>query len=207
MGSPHAERPAVTAAGLRTGSLSTPWGTLTGSQVRELALPGALIGPLGGAIAGAFAAVGSQSLPVVLVAAFGLGVPLALAGAAYELLLATGRIPLGTLTPAAMLWVAAFPPSCVFAAALVDLVAGTSVAVPHGWLAFIVYQMLVSVPFAIGFWWLHENFAPRWWYHLRERNPVAAQYMGVLIQHAGATEQREQRRKQRRRKPRRDSGG
>jgi hypothetical protein len=196
MASPHAERPAVTAAGLGAGSLATPWGTLTGSQVRELALPGALIGPLGGAIAGAFAAVGSQSLPVVLVAAVGLGIPLALAGAAYELLLATGRIPLGTLTPAALLWIAAFPPSCVFAAALVDLVAGTSVAVPHGWLAFIVYQMLVSVPFAIGFWWLHENFVPRWWFHIRDRNPVADQFIRSQLAYAGEAEAEKERRRE-----------
>ena len=60
--------------------------------------------------------------------------------------------------------------------------------------------------FGIGYWWLHENFAPRWWYHLRDRNPVAAQYMGVLIEHVAETEQREQQRK-RRRKPRRGSGG
>jgi hypothetical protein len=197
MGSPHAKRPAVTAAGLRAGSLETPWGTLTGSQVRELALPGALIGPLGGAIAGAFAAVGSQPLAVVLVAAFGLGVPLALAGAAYELLLATGRIPLGTLTPAAMLWVVAFPPSCVFAAALVDLVAGSSVAVPHGWLAFIVYQMLVSVPFAIGFWWLHENFVPRWWFHIRNRNPVADHFIRSQLAYADEAEAEKERRRER----------
>jgi hypothetical protein len=198
MGSPHAERPL--APGLEAGSLSTPWGTLTGSQVRELALPGALIGPLGGAIGGAFAAVGSQSLPVVLVAAFGLGIPLALAGAAYELLLATGRIPLGTLTPAALLWIAAFPPSCVFAAALVDLVAGTSVAVPHGWLAFIVYQMLVSVPFAIGFWWLHENFVPRWWFHIRDRNPVADQFIRSQLAYAGEAEAEKERRRERKRR-------
>jgi len=95
----------------------------------------------------------------------------------------------------------------VFQTALLDLYAGSEVAVPHGWLDFLAYQALVSVGFGIGYWWLHENFAPRWWYHLRERNPVAAQYMGVLIEHAVVTEQREQQRKQRRRKPRRDSGG
>jgi hypothetical protein len=199
MGSSHAERP-MAPAGLRAGSLSTPWGTLTGSQVRELALPGALIGPLGGLIAGAFAALGGLSLPVVLVAAFGLGVPLALAGAAHELLLATGRIPLGTLTPAALLWIVAFPPSCMLAAALVDLATGTSVAVPHGWLAFIVYQVLVSVPFAIGFWWLHENFVPRWWFHIRDRNPVADEFIRKQLSYAGDAEAEHERRRQRKRR-------
>jgi hypothetical protein len=199
MGSPHADRP-FAPPGLGGGSLSTPWGTLTGSQVRELALPGAMIGPLGGLIAGGFAALGGLSLPVVLVAAFGLGVPLALGGAAYELLLATGRFPLGTLAPAALLWTVAFPPSCVLAAALTDLVAGSSVAVPHGWLAFIVYQVLVSVPFAIGFWWLHENFVPRWWFHIRDRNPVADEFIRRQLAYAGEAESEHERRRQRKRR-------
>jgi hypothetical protein len=194
MGSPHAERPiAPPASGAR--SLSTPWGTLTSSQVRDLALPGALIGPLGGLIAGAFAAIGGLSLPIVLVAAFGLGVPLALGGAAYEILLATGRFPLGTLAPGALLWVVVFPPSCVLAAALTDLAAGSSVAVPNGWLAFIVYQVLVAVPFAIGFWWLHENFMPRWWFHIRDRNPVANEFVRRQLAYAGEAEAEKERRR------------
>jgi hypothetical protein len=199
MGSPHAERPIASPA-LGARSLSTPWGTLTGSQVRELALPGALIGPLGGLIAGAFAAIGGLPLPIVLVAAFGLGVPLALGGAAYELLLATGRFPLGTLAPGALLWVVVFPPSCVLAAALTDLAAGSSVAVPNGWPAFIVYQVLVAVPFAIGFWWLHENFVPRWWFHIRDRNPVADEFIRRQLAYAGDAEAEKERRRQRKRR-------
>jgi hypothetical protein len=195
MGSPLAERRVT--QGLRAGSLATPWGTLNGSQVRELALPGAMIGPLGGLIAGAFAALGGLSLPVVLVAAFGLGIPLAVGGAAYELLLATGRFPVGTLAPAALLWSAAFPLGCVLAAALTDLAAGSSVAVPNGWLAFVVYQVLVAVPFAIGFWWLHENFVPRWWFHIRARNPVADEFIRRQLAYADDAEAEKERRRQR----------
>ncbi len=199
MGSPHAER-RLAPPGLGGGSLSTPWGTLSGSQVREMALPGAMIGLLGGLIAGAFAALGELPLPVVLVAAFALGIPLALGGAAYELLLATGRAPLGTLTPAALLWTVAFPPSCVLAAVLTDLVAGSSVAMPNGWLAFVIYQVLVSVPFAIGFWWLHENFVPRWWFHIRNRNPVADEFIRRQLAYAGEAEAEKERRRQRKRR-------
>lgn len=171
------------------GLVSTPWGALSWAQVRELALPGALIGLLGGAIAGGLAAASGLSLPVVVVAVAGLAIPLGLAGGIYEILLAKGRVPLGTLAPAALLWLVAFPPSRVLHAAAMDVVAGQSVAVPYGWAAFIVYQFLVSVPFAIGFWWLHENFAPRWWFHIRERNPVAEQFVRVQLQYAGAAEE------------------
>jgi hypothetical protein len=182
------------------GPLTTPWGTLSWGQVRDLALPGALIGLLGGLIAGGLVAITDQSLPVVLVACVSLAVPLALAGAAYELLLATGRFPLGTLAPAALLWVIAFPPSRMLQAALVDVVAGEEVAVPQGWAAFAVYQVLVSVPFAIGFWWLHENFAPRWWFHIRKRNPVADHFVRGKLEYAAAAEAEYERRRRRKKR-------
>jgi hypothetical protein len=182
----------------RMGPLTTPWGTLTWGQVRELALPGALIGLLGGIVAGGLVAITGQSLPVVLVACISLAVPLAIGGAAYDLLLATGRAPLGMLAPAALLWAVAFPPARLLEAAAIDVVAGEQVAVPEGWLAFAIYQVLVAVPFAIGFWWLHENFAPRWWFHIRERNPVADHFVRGNLEYAAAAEAENERRRQRR---------
>jgi hypothetical protein len=179
------------------GPLATPWGVLSWSQVLEMSLPGALVGLLGGLIAGGLAAAGGLSPAVVLVTGLGLALPLALVGAVYELLLATGKVPLGTLAPAALLWVIAFPPIRVAHAAITDLVAGDSVAVPHGWTAFVIYQVLVAVPFAIGFWWLHENFAARWWFHIRERNPVADHFVRVQLNYAVAAEEEKERRQAR----------
>jgi len=190
---------------MEVGPLSTPWGTLTWGQVRELALPGALIGVLSGIVAGGLVAITGQSLPVVLVAGVTLAVPLALGGAAYDLLLATGRAPVGMLAPAALLWAVAFPPARLLEAALTDLTAGDPVAMPNGWLAFMVYQVLVAVPFAIGFWWLHENFAPRWWFHIRERNPVANHFVREKLEYAAAAEAENERRRQRKRGQRKRS--
>ena len=178
------------------GPVSTPWGVLSWSQVWELALPGAAIGLIGGVIAGGLAVAGGLSLAVVLVVGVGLAVPLALVGGYYEILLAKGKAPLGTLGPMAVIWVIAFPPIRVAHAAVVDLVAGQDVAVPYGWAAFIVYQVLVAVPFAIGYWWLHENFAPRWWFHIRERNPIADHFVRVQLQYAGAAEEEKERKRQ-----------
>jgi hypothetical protein len=191
----RAER--LTALWTSQGPVSTPWGVLSWPQVRELALPGALIGLLGGMIAGALAVASELSLAVVLVVGVGLAVPLALAGAVYEILLAKGKAPLGVLGPVALVWFVAFPPIRVVHAALTDLVAGQPVAVPYGWGAFVAYQVLVSVPFAIGYWWLHENFAPRWWFHIRERNPVADHFVRVQLQYAGAAEEEKERKRQR----------
>jgi hypothetical protein len=185
---------------------SPPWASLGTGQRAELTLPGVLIGLTGGVIAGAMAGLGGLSALDTLAAGLGLAVPLGLAGAGYELLLAAGKIPLGPLTPIAIYWAIAFPIARVIHAAVVSLVAGDPVAVPHGWLDFVVYQMLLSVGFAIGFWWLHQTFAPAWWFRLRDRNPVAGYFIQRQLGFVGAMyEDREQRKE--RRKQRRRSGG
>jgi hypothetical protein len=178
---------------------SGPWASLDRRQVVELTLPGVVIGLLGGVILGVVVAGGGAPFHVALFAAVTLGVPLAVAGAGYELLVAQGRIPLGVLTPVALYWAVAFTVARVLQTALLDLYAGSEVAVPHGWLDFLVYQALVSVGFGIGYWWLHENFAPLWWFRIRERNSVADHLVRVKLEFAGAVEaQREQKRQRHR---------
>jgi hypothetical protein len=163
------------------------WASLDTRQVVQLTLPGVAIGLLSGAILGAVVAGSGEAFHVALFAAVTLGVPLAVAGAGYEILVAQGRIPLGVLTPVALYWAVAFTVCRVFQTALLDLYAGAEVAVPHGWLDFVTYQALVSVGFGIGYWWLHENFAPIWWIRIRERNPVADHMVRVKLQAVGAT--------------------
>ena len=178
---------------------STPWASLSRRQVVELTLPGVAIGVLGGVILGVVVAGGGSSFDVALFAALTLGVPLAAAGAGYEILIAQGRIPLGVLTPVALYWAVAFTVCRVFQTALLDLYAGSEVAVPHGWLDFLAYQALVSVGFGIGYWWLHENFAPLWWLRIRDRNPVADHFVSVKLQYAEAADAQRARREQRHR--------
>ncbi len=194
----RAERP--TPAPVRARVTATPWETLDRRQVVELTLPGVMIGLLGGVIAGAIFAAGGLSLDVALFGGVTLGVPLALAGAGYEILLARGKAPLGMLTPVAMYWAVAFPLVRVLHAGLLELYAGPSVAIPYGWLDFVVYQVLLSVAFGIGYWWLHENFAPRWWFHIRERNPVAELFIRHQLDYAGKAESELKRRRDRKRR-------
>jgi hypothetical protein len=193
----RAERGMATAPEEDDGPVTTPWGVLSWTQVADLSVPGAAIGLLGGVIAGALLAVSGLSLLLTLAASIGLAVPLAFTGAVYEVLLAKGKLPMGTLSGAAMVWAVAFAPIRVIHAAVVDIVAGDPVAMPQGFASFVVYQILVSVPFAIGFWWLHENFAPRWWFHIRDRNPVANHFIRVQLQYAGAAEEEKQRQRER----------
>jgi hypothetical protein len=167
---------------------STLWSSLDRRQVVELTLPGVVIGLLGGVILGVVVGGGGEPFHVALFAGVTLGVPLALAGAGYELLVAQGRIPLGVLTPVALYWAVAFTVARVFQTALLDLYAGSEVAVPYGWLDFLAYQALVSVGFGIGYWWLHENFAPLWWIRISGRNPVADHLVRVKLQAVGAAD-------------------
>ena len=178
--------------------LSTPYGVLDRTQVLELSAPGAAIGLLGGVIAGGLLAISGLSLPITLIAGVLLGIPLAAAGALYEILLAKGKVPMGTVAGAAMVWVPAWPVIRVVHGAVVDLIAGNGIATPNGILGFFIYQALVAVPFAIGFWWLHENFAPRWWFRIRDRNPVANHFIRVQLQYADAAEDEKKRQSARR---------
>jgi hypothetical protein len=157
------------------------WEALDRRQVVELSLPGAVIGLLGGVIAGGLAAAGGLSPALAIFSVITLGLPLAAVGAFYDVLLAKGKVPLGPMAPMAAVWVVGFPLSRIFHAVLISFMDSAETIVPNGWLDFVVYNILLSVPFAIGFWWLHENFAPRWWMHLEDRNPVAARFMASLV--------------------------
>jgi hypothetical protein len=193
-------------AGRAQTATSTTFAALSRRQVVELTLPGVAIGVLAGVIAGGLVVMGGEAFHVALFACVVLGLPLAIAGAGYEILLAQGRFPLGMLTPVVLYWAVAFTVCRVVETALLDLYAGSEVAVPHGWLDFVVYQALVSVGFGIGYWWLHENFAPRWWYAIRERNPVADDMVRVKLDYAVAAE-REKARKRKQRDARRAKQG
>ena len=191
------DRTAATPAASSTpqGAASALWATLGWRQRAELALPGVLVGLLGGLIVGVFTVAGGLSSALAVFAGVTFAVLLALAGAGYELLLARGRLPLSALTPVALYWAVAFPVVRVLHAWTLSLYAGEKVAVPYGWLSFIVYQVLLSVGFAIGYWWLHENFAPRWWFHLRDRNAVANFFIRHQLEYAAIAERERERKK------------
>jgi hypothetical protein len=162
-------------------SAASEWEGLDRRQVAELCLPGALIGLLGGTIAGGLAAAGGLSPALAVFSIITLGLPLAAVGAFYDVLLAKGRVPLGPMTPMALVWMVGFPVCRIFHAVALALFDSSDVVVPNGWLDFVVYNILLSIPFAIGFWWLHENFAPRWWLHIEDRNAVAHRFLAALM--------------------------
>lgn len=160
-----------------------------------LTLPGLAVGFVAGVVAGGLAAFAGQPAGWALVSAVTLGVPLALAGGGYTLLLINERVRLGGFAPAALFWLVAFPLCRLLHEILTTLILTGRPVLPPDPLGFLVYQGLVSAGFAIGFLWLHERLAPRWWQRLARQDEVAERVYLRYAEHARAVfEARERRR-------------
>jgi hypothetical protein len=157
-------------------------------QTAELVAPGFLIGMIAGAIGGGVAAMAGLPVSYVIATTFGLGLPLAAFGVGYSILLASGRIRLGGVAPAALYWLFAFPVARVVHEVLVDVLSGGAVALPDGVVEFVAFQALVSVGYAIGFIWMHEYVFGRWWVRIRDHNPVADRYVAQYTRQAARTQ-------------------
>jgi hypothetical protein len=157
-------------------------------QTAELAAPGFLIGVSAGAVAGGVALVAGLPAGYVVATTIGLGVPLAAFGVGYSMLLASGRIRLGGVAPAALYWLFAFPLARLVHEVLVDVVSGRAVALPDGLVKFVAYQAMVSLGWAVGFIWMHEYVFGRWWVRVRDHNPVAARYVAQYTRQASRTQ-------------------
>lgn len=146
-------------------------------RVGELLLPGVAVGLLAGAMAGLLAVVAGLGAAYVLATALFLGVSLALGGALYNWLLATGRLTLGSMTSGAVVWVPLFPLCRALQELGVDAATGVAPGLPEGALSFLAFQALLSPGYAVGFVYLHERLGPYWWLRVRDHNPVAAAYV------------------------------
>lgn len=161
----------------------------------EITFPGVLIGLGGGLIVGGLAASGGQPLSYAVLATLALGVPLAILGGVYDWILSKGWIRLGGVAPAALYWLPAFPLARLIHEVLMDLGSGRAVALPEALLPFLAFQAIMSLGFAIGFLWLHENAGAYWWIHIRDRNPIAAQYVASYTKQAAGMQQRKEAKK------------
>lgn len=156
----------------------------------ELTLPGVVIGLGTGVIAGGLAVTAGLPLGYILLTTLGLGIPLAAFGAGYDALLAKGRVRLGGVLPVALYWLPLFPLARLTHEIMLDLGMGREVALSEPLPAFLAYNAILSVGYAIGFLWLHENLAAVWWPRVRNHNPVAARYVGQYVKQAVAMEHR-----------------
>jgi hypothetical protein len=160
-----------------------------------LTLPGLAVGFIAGAIAGGLAAFVGQPAGWALVSAVSLGVPLALAGGGYTLLLINEKVRLGGFAPAAVYWLVAFPLCRLLHEVVTALLITGSPTLPPDPLGFLAYQGIVSAGFAIGFLWLHERVAPRWWQRLAVRDEAAERVYLRYAEHAQAVFEAKERRR------------
>jgi hypothetical protein len=160
-----------------------------------LTLPGLVVGFIAGVLAGGLTAVVGQPTGAAVVAALALGVPLALMGGGYTMLLINKRVRLGGFAPAALYWLIGFPVARLLHELAVSwYVAGTP-TLPPDTLGFLAFQGIVSLGFAIGFLWLHERMAPRWWARLAAHDEVAREVYLRYAGHAQAMYDAKERRK------------
>lgn len=153
-------------------------------RLAELALPGLLVGAISGALAGGLAGLAGQPASWALVGMVTLGVPLGVLGGGYSLLVAHRKVRIGGFTPIALYWLAGFPLARVLHEALTRFVMTGEPGLPPDVLGFLAYQGIVSAGFAVGFLWLHERIAPRWWRRVVSRNPVAADIYDAYMAYA-----------------------
>jgi hypothetical protein len=147
-----------------------------------LTLPGLAVGFIAGVLAGGLTAVVGQSAGAAVVAALALGVPLALMGGGYTMLLINDRVRLGGFAPVALYWLIGFPLARLLHELAVTWYVGGTPTLPPDTVGFLAFQGIISLGFAIGFLWLHERVAPRWWGRLAHQGDEAAE--GVYRRYA-----------------------
>lgn len=169
-------------------------------RMGELALPGALVGALAGCFAAILAVLGGQTPSWAAITTVTLAVPLAILGAGYSLLLATGLFRPGVFAPAGLYWFIGFPLARLVHELGAHSILAGQLGMPKDPLAFLAFQALVSLGFAIGFLWLHERVMPRWLLRVYEHNSRAWNVLAHYLQLAEQIQEQRDRKQTRSRR-------
>lgn len=168
-------------------------------QLVELSVPGAATGVVAALVVGGLAALVGQPAGWAVTGALVLGLPMAVLGAGYAMLVGAGKVRPGVFAPAALYWLVGFPLVRLLHETFTPVLLGGGPTPPPDVPGFLLFQALVSMGFAFGFVWLLERFTPLWLDRIRAHNPEAQRlyekytaYAEVLYQ---AREQRKARRK------------
>ena len=151
---------------------------MTGRHSFELALPGASIGAVAGAMAGGLILLAGRPIGMAALSALALAAPLAFFGGMYGVLLGHRVFRPGTFGPVGLYWMVAFPLSRL----LQESAAGAGMA--DGVPLFLAYQAMISLGFAIGFLWMHERLMPHWLVRVAGGNPAAEELLDQYIRYA-----------------------
>ncbi|TDW24109.1 hypothetical protein [Kribbella kalugense] len=159
-------------------------------QLAEFSVPAISVGAAAGLIAGGLGAFVGQPVGWAVLTGLGLGVPLMLFGAGYAVLVALRKVPAGVFAPAAVYWVIGFPLALMVHAVVTEwVVAGTPGLPPEPW-KFLAFRALLSMGFAIGFLWMHEQLGRHWWPRILDRNEYARRTVEQYVHLAASLEAR-----------------
>lgn len=127
--------------------------------LKWLKIPGMVIGFVAGLIVGALAAVADAPTGYVIVAALGLGIPLAIFGVIYDALLDAGKLNFGYAAPTALYGVLTFPLARLVQELLLTMIYGQGITLQQeaGVLSFLVYQAIMGFGYGIGFLMIHNQ--------------------------------------------------
>jgi hypothetical protein len=127
--------------------------------LRPLKIPGMVIGFVAGLIVGALAAVADAPTGFIIVAALGLGIPLAIFGIIYDALLDAGKLNFGYAAPTALYGVLTFPLARLVQELLLTMIYGQGITLQQeaGVLSFLVYQAIMGFGYGIGFLMIHNQ--------------------------------------------------
>lgn len=112
-----------------------------------------------GLLVGGLAAVAGAPTSFVIVAALGLGIPLAIFGIVYDALMDAGRIPFGRIAPVALYGVLTFPIARLVQELLLTAIFGQGITLQQesGVLSFLVFQGIMGFGYGIGFLMIHSQ--------------------------------------------------
>jgi hypothetical protein len=122
-----------------------------------LKIPGMTIGFVAGAIVGALAAFVGAPTSYIIVAALGLGIPLAIFGIIYDALLDAGKLNFGYAAPSALYGVLTFPIARLIQELLLTAIFGQGITLQQesNVLTFLAYQAIMGFGYGIGFLMIH----------------------------------------------------
>jgi hypothetical protein len=146
------------------------------SEVRMLAefsLPASLVGVIAAIAAGGLGALAGQPAGAAVITGLALGLPIALWGAGWAVLSALQKVPTGIFAPLALYWLVGFPLAMLcYEIATVWVFSGAPGLREPLW-QLLAYNAMLSVGFAFGFMYAHEQFGRRWWPRVRDHNVYA----------------------------------
>jgi hypothetical protein len=106
---------------------------------------------------GALAAVANAPANFIIIAALGLGIPLAIFGIIYDVLLDAGKLNFGYAAPTALYGVLTFPIARLLQELLLTAIFGQGITLQQesGVLSFLAYQAIMGFGYGIGFLMIH----------------------------------------------------